>query len=124
MNSSAVESLSTTPPPGAVSLNIKERSALYAAYMPYLVGGGLFFPTNRDYCIGDEVLMLLTLPDDTRKYPVVGHVVWITPEGTHNHKLQGVGVQFKQDESGMAVRDRIDELLAGTLMSARPTHTM
>lgn len=118
------ETQASLPPPGVISLNIKERSALYAAYMPYLTGGGIFIPTNRPYRIGEEALMLLTLPDDPKKYPVVGQVVWITPDGAQSNKLQGVGVQFKQDESGIAIRARIEELLSGTLMSAKPTHTM
>lgn len=112
------------PAAGVVTLNITERSALYAAYMPYVIGGGIFIPTTKAYHIGDEILMLLGLPDDARKYPVAGRVAWITPNGTHSNKLQGVGVQFRQDESGAALRVRIEELLAGTLMSAQPTHTM
>lgn len=126
MNSHDANKTRVPPPPaaGAVTLNIKERSALYAAYMPFVAGGGVFIPTNRTYRIGDEILILLGLPDDPKKYPVIGRVAWITPDGTQSNKLQGVGVQFKQDESGIAVRDRIEELLAGTLMSAQPTHTM
>lgn len=92
--------------------------------MPYLNGGGIFFPTNRPYRIGEEVLMLLSLPEETKKFPVVGHVVWITPEGTQSNKPQGVGIQFKQNQNGIAVREKIEELLAGSLMSIRPTHTM
>jgi type IV pilus assembly protein PilZ len=112
------------PPPGVISLNIKERAALYAAYMPYVSGGGIFIPTSRHFHIGDEVFILLTLLDDPKRYPVVGYVAWITPDGAQSNKMQGIGVQFKQDESGIATRDKIEELLSGTLMSARPTHTM
>jgi type IV pilus assembly protein PilZ len=115
---------SLTPPPGAISLSIRERSTLYAAYMPFLVGGGIFIPTNRQYQIGEDVLMLLALPEDPKKFPVAGKVVWLTPEGSHSNQLQGVGIQFKQDESGLTVRSKIEELLSGTLMSAKPTHTM
>ena len=32
---------------GILSLNIKDKSALYAAYMPYVKNGGLFIPTNK-----------------------------------------------------------------------------
>ena len=35
--------------PGVLSLNIRERAALYAAYMPFLKGGGIFIPTSRQY---------------------------------------------------------------------------
>ena len=55
---------------GILSLTIKDKSALYAAYMPFISGGGLFIPTKKDYKLGDEVFMLLTLMDETEKIPV------------------------------------------------------
>lgn len=114
---------STASRPGVLSLSIKEKSALYAAYMPYLKGGGIFIPTNRAYQLGDEVFMLLNLMDDPNKLPVTGRVVWVTPEGAQGNKVQGVGVQFSDTESGMSARNKIEGLLGGSKTS-RPTHTM
>lgn len=110
------------PRSGVLSLNIRDKLALYAAYMPYLKGGGLFIPTNKPYRLGDEVLMLVSLMDDNQKMPVAGRVAWITPVTTG--KIQGVGVQFGSDESSAAARRKIENLLAGQLQSATPTHTM
>ena len=80
--------------PGVLSLSIKEKSALFAAYMPFLKGGGIFIPTTKTYRLGDEVFMLLSLMDDPNKLPVAGKVIWITPPGSQGNKTQGVGVQF------------------------------
>lgn len=110
--------------PGVLSLSIKEKSALYAAYMPYLKYGGIFIPTNKIYRIGDEVFMLLTLMTDPSKLPVAGRVVWITPAGAQGGKTQGIGVEFAANESGGAARNKIEGLLGGSLKSTRPTHTM
>lgn len=110
--------------PGVLSLNIREKSALYAAYMPSLKGGGIFIPTNKSYRIGDDVFMLLSLLGDPNKLPVAGHVVWITPSGTQGNKVQGIGVQFNSDDSGTAARIKIEGLLGSYLHSSRPTHTM
>ncbi|MBT9612506.1 MAG: PilZ domain-containing protein [Burkholderiales bacterium] len=110
--------------PGVLSLSIKEKSALYAAYMPYLKYGGIFIPTNKVYRIGDEVFMLLTLMTDPSKLPVAGRVVWITPAGAQGGKTQGIGVEFAANESGNAARNKIEGLLGGSLKSTRPTHTM
>ena len=110
--------------PGAISLNIKERSILYAAYMPYIRGGGIFIPTARPYRLGDEIFMLISLMDDPNKLPVAGRVIWLTPPGCHGNRVQGVGVQFKDDDSGQLVRSRIESLLAGQLQLNRPTHTL
>ena len=110
--------------PGVLSLSIKEKSALFAAYMPFIKGGGLFIPTNKGHKMGEEVFMLLTLLDDPSKLPVSGKVVWVTPAGAHGGRTQGVGVQFAFNESGKAAQNKIEGLLGGSLKSARPTHTM
>ena len=110
--------------PGVLSLSIKEKPALYAAYMPYLKGGGIFIPTTKTYRLGDEVFMLLTLMDDPNKLPVAGKVVWITPAEAQGNKSQGIGVQFSDNESGIAARNKVEGLLGGNLKSTRPTHTM
>jgi type IV pilus assembly protein PilZ len=119
---SAAESQSSRP--GAISLNIKEKAILYAAYMPFVKGGGIFIPTARSYKLGDEIFMLITLMDDPGKMPVAGRVMWITPGGCHGNRVQGVGVQFKDDESGAAAKTRIEALLTGQLQLSRQTHTM
>jgi type IV pilus assembly protein PilZ len=112
-----------TPKPGVVSLAIKEKGALYAAYMPFLKGGGLFIPTNRSYRIGDEVFMLLSLLEDPNRIKVAGRVAWITPVQQGN-RPQGIGVQFSDSEGGIEAKNKIEGLLAGVLKSTRPTHTM
>lgn len=110
--------------PGVLSLSIKEKSALFAAYMPFVKGGGLFIPTNKSHKMGEEVFMLLTLMDDPAKLPVSGKVVWVTPTGAHGGRTQGVGVQFSFNESGKAAQNKIEGLLGGSLKSVRPTHTL
>ena len=109
--------------PGVLSLAIKEKSALYAAYMPYVKGGGLFIPTNKNFKIGEEVFMLLSLVDDPMKLKVVGKVIWITPVAQAN-RPQGIGVQFSEKDGGIEVKNKIESLLGGALKANRPTHTM
>ena len=110
--------------PGVLSLNIREKAALYAAYMPFLKGGGIFIPTSRSYALGEEVFMLLSLMDDPQRIAVQGRVVWITPEGVQGNRTQGIGVQFTQDDTGAAARAAIEKILGETLASSRPTHTL
>lgn len=108
---------------GILSLTIKDKSALYAAYMEYVKGGGLFIPTNKKYNLGDEVFMLLTLMGDSERIPVAGKIVWITPMGAEGSRSTGVGVQFNDQDGGIA-RSKIETYLAGTSDSGRITHTM
>lgn len=109
--------------PAVLSLAIKEKAALYAAYMPYLKNGGIFVPTNRPYNLGDEVYLILTLMDDPTKLPVAGRVVWVSPAGASN-RTPGIGVHFPADEGGINARKRIEDVLGSALKSARPTHTI
>ena len=110
--------------PGALSLNIREISILYAAYMPFLKGGGLFIPTTKPYRMGDEIFMLISLLGDPNKIPVAGKVAWITPAGGQGGRAQGIGVQFHADDAGTAARLQIEALLDGQIKPGRPTHTM
>jgi type IV pilus assembly protein PilZ len=109
--------------PSVLSLSIKEKAALYAAYMPYLKNGGIFVPTTRSYQLGDDVYLILTLLDDPTKVPVAGKVVWISP-AAGGSKTPGIGVHFPSDESGQTARKRIEDALGANLKSARPTHTL
>lgn len=109
--------------PGVLSLAIKEKAALYAAYMPYVKGGGLFIPTNKNFKMGEEVFMLLSLVDDPVKLKVVGKVIWVSPSPVNN-RPQGVGVQFSEKDGGIEVKNKIESILGGALKSNRPTHTM
>jgi type IV pilus assembly protein PilZ len=122
--SEAENKLHLTPRPSVLSLNINSKSALYAAYMPFIKRGALFIPTTRIYALGDEVFMLLTLMDEPARLPIAGSVIWITPAGAQGNKNQGIGVQFSGDESGQAARNKIETILGGHLGSARPTHTI
>ena len=107
---------------GILSLTIKDKAVLYAAYMPFLEHGGLFVPTNKEYKIGDEVFMLLNLMDEPDKIPIAGKVVWITPKGAQGNRTAGIGVQFSEEDA--QANAKIENHLAGSLESDRPTHTM
>jgi len=109
--------------PSVLSLAIKEKAALYAAYMPYLKNGGIFVPTSKPYQLGDEVYLILTLMDDPAKLPLAGKVVWISPAGG-GARQPGIGVHFPADETGINARKKIEDLLGTTLKSPRPTHTI
>lgn len=124
--------MSTTPPPSSapivrpsvIQLSIKEKAALYAAYMPLLADGGIFIPTTKEYALGDDVYVLLSLPDDMQRYPVAGKVVWVTPAKAAGGRTQGVGISFPKDEKSRQLKLRIEEILGAHMNSDRPTQTI
>ncbi|MFT0212430.1 PilZ domain-containing protein [Pseudomonas sp. F1_0610] len=105
-----------------LNLTIKDKAVLYATYMPFIKNGGLFIPTNKNYKIGDDVFLLLTLMEEPDKLPVTGKVIWITPTGAQGNRAAGVGVQFGPND--LMVKNKIETYLAGTLKSDRRTYTL
>jgi len=110
--------------PSVIQLVFREKGALYAAYVPILLDGGLFVPTTREYKIGDDIYLLLSLPDDPQRYPVAGKIAWITPANASGGRTQGVGVRFPNDEKTRLLKLKIEELLGTQLQSAKPTQTI
>ena len=109
------EARSPAPPaaasrPSVIQLVFREKAALYAAYMPLLTDGGLFVPTTRDYKLGEDIYLLLTLPEDPQRYPVAGKVAWVTPANASGGRTQGVGVRFPGDEKTRLLKLRIEEI--------------
>jgi type IV pilus assembly protein PilZ len=106
-----------------LSFVIKDKSALYASYMPFVKNGGLFIPTTKRYQLGDEIFLLLQLMDEPDRIPVAGKVIWVTPPGAEGNRSVGVGIQFSEQDKGVA-RHKIEEYLVGVINSERQTHTM
>ena len=109
---------------GILSLAVKDKASLYNAYIPYVKNGGIFVPTPKRYFLGDEVFVLLTLPDSSERLPVAGKVIWVTPVGAQGARTAGIGVQFAETSEGEAIKNRIETMLAGSLSGEKPTHTM
>lgn len=121
-NSSA--SASAAARPSVIQLSIKEKAALYAAYIPLFKEGGIFVPTTREHRLGDDVYVLITLPDDVQRYPVAGKVAWISPPRSTGNRTQGVGVRFPTDEKSVSLKLQIEQILGARLASDRPTQTI
>jgi len=110
--------------PSVIQLVFREKGALYAAYISLFSEGGLFVPTTREYKLGDDIYLLLSLPDDPQRYPVAGKVGWITPANASGGRTQGVGVRFPTDDKTRVLKLKIEEILGTTISSSKPTQTI
>ncbi len=110
--------------PSVIQLVFREKGALYAAYIPAFTEGGLFVPTTRDYRLGDDIYLLLSLPDDGQRYPVAGKIAWITPANASGGRTQGVGVKFPNDDKTRQLRVKIEQILGTSVSSSKPTQTL
>ena len=114
----------STGRPAVIQLVFREKGALYAAYIPLFSDGGLFVPTTREYKLGEDMYLLLSLPDDPQRFPVAGKVAWLTPANAAGGRTQGVGVRFPNDDKSRLLRIKIEEVLGTSISSAKPTQTL
>ena len=110
--------------PSVIQLVFREKGALYAAYVSVFNEGGLFVPSTREYQLGDDIYLLLSLPGDPQRYPVAGKVGWITPANTSGGRTQGVGVRFPSDDKTRQLKMKIEEILGTSIQSNKPTQTL
>ena len=106
-----------------ISMTIKDKQALFMAYMPAVTNGGLFVPTKRNYEMGDELFLLVRIIDEPEPVKISGHVVWVSPAGSTGNRPQGVGIQFSGDDAPQA-KALIERRLGVSLSLDRKTHTM
>jgi type IV pilus assembly protein PilZ len=115
--------LTKKPSIGISTLTIKDKKKLYRAYMPFITNGGLFIPTKRNYKMGEEVLMLLSLMDEKERLPLAGKIIWKTPQGCDDNQAAGIGIQLSNKDGGK-VKNKIEAYLAGALELEHSTYTM
>ena len=124
MNSPTPASNAAAARPSVLQLSIKEKAALYAAYIPLFADGGIFVPTTKEYRLGEDVYLLLTLPQDPQRYPIAGKVGWVTPAGAGGNRTQGIGVRFPKDSKIDELRFKIEQILGTSLQADRATQTI
>lgn len=102
-----------SPRGGAIiQANMSDRAMLQACYMPYINGGGLFVASKQVVTLGQELLVIAGLPEQTQKFPITGKVIWISPQQVGS-KPQGFAIQLS-GEKGMLFRNEAERLLAGS----------
>lgn len=93
------------------TIDINDKYKLIGAYMSFIQNGGIFLP-GLSHEMGDDLYLLIRLPEDNIKNPIEAKVVWI------QHKTPtteaGVGVQFKVDEISEYLKNKITSLALGT----------
>ena len=88
--------------------------------MPMFTEGGIFVPTTRDYKLGDDIYLLLSLPDDPQRYPVAGKVGWITPANASGRPHAGRRRPLSgRREEPRRCKLRIEEALGTSISSVQ-----
>jgi type IV pilus assembly protein PilZ len=107
---------------GIINYPIRDLQTLYSSYLPFVSGGALFVPSNRTFPLGEDVFVVVTLPESTERTPLTGKVVWVTHR-TQGSRPAGFALQLSGDD-GARLKNEIEKMLVGILTSDRPTYTM
>lgn len=109
--------------PGILTVEMKNKQALYSSYMPFIKNGGMFISTKKAHRLGEEVFALLYLEEQDEKMPVAGKVIWVTPNNAQGRRQPGIGIQFSPQDNG-ATQKKIEAIIAGMKDTDHPSHTM
>lgn len=101
----------------------RDAKTLYAHYIQKFTHGGIFVPTTREFEMGADVIVALSLPERPERFALGGRVAWVTPPKAPYGRSQGVGIAFQDDDKSKAVRDAISAVLGDLLNSGRGTQT-
>lgn len=100
-------------PPSVLSISFPNRQALADSHMPFLKNGGVFIPTDKEYEIGDKVIVMVTTLDGL-KMPATGTVAWMNPGPDSGNRFPiGIGVHLDGDEKCRALAARMNTDSAG-----------
>ena len=103
-------------PDRKVHITIPDGKILAQAWMPFVKNGGLFIPTQDDARLGDDVILVVTLPDAAKPIRVLGHIVWLSPSDADSDKPAGWGIQFSERDNGQT-RSHIEACLQRLALS-------
>ncbi|MBN3860578.1 pilus assembly protein [Neisseriaceae bacterium PsAf] len=105
-----------------IQLHIDDLDWLYKSYMKFVTEGGIYFFSNEDFLIGDEVFLILSIEIDfvNKKYPMRTEIIW---KNAHLSE-KGYGVSFGADEVAKMAKKDIETLLENVLDSDKKTFTM
>ncbi len=108
---------------GIIQLDITDSRMLYNCYMPFVKGCGIFYPELSGQKLGDEVFLLLKLPDTEEQFATAAKVVWKNSPQKLGRRIPGLGLQIMGKDADK-IRERITQLLGKQIDSPMPTATM
>lgn len=108
-----------------IECQILDIVQLYRAYMPFVKGGAIFLPTEKENIkLGDILKIKLSLPEAKGDFAFSGKVIWITPRKLLSEEIKtGIGVHIDGPEAS-EIREQIETLIKDYLNSDQPTDTM
>lgn len=107
------------------NVNILDKRELYRSYMPFIKTGGLYIPFNNDITshkisLGQNIFIILTLLESSKKHPIPGKIVWIQRSGIY----KGFGFSFGDTTPAKLLKEQIENLILELTLKKEPTYTL
>jgi|GEM_PF-2335232 len=99
-----------------VKIAFASKNELAKAYIKQFKYGGIFIAGNFNYSLGEELFLIIGLPESNEPVAVSGKVNWASPVSAVGYP-SGVGVHFNSDKAGQDARSRIEIMLGGLLQN-------
>lgn len=99
-----------------ITVQYPTQELLANCYMPFIKSGGVFLPMpneSHDIQVGASMILMIVLPGETSKKPIMGKVAWITPPHSSSGAMEGVGVAFDDNPANVKVKNEIEGMLTG-----------
>lgn len=105
-----------------IKVNVPSKQDLLKMYIQQFKFGGIFVGGNYSYQLGEEVFLIITLPESGDNIAVSGKVNWVSPSSTVGYPA-GIGVHFNQDRAGSDAKSKIEIMLGGSLQNQVNSYT-
>lgn len=94
------------------------KGELARSYIKQFKQGGIFITDSHGaYELGDEVFLIINLPENNEPLAINGKVQWVSPSSAVGYPA-GIGVQFNSDRAGQDARSKIEVMLGGLLQNS------
>ena len=90
--------------PAFYSLVLDDAAAAAKVWLPFLKPGGLLVTTRREHALGEEVVVLVQLPDGA-KHSVSGRVAWISADSLSTRRQSTAGIALVGEEGVVALAE-------------------
>ena len=90
--------------PAFYSLVLDDAAGAAKVWLPFLKPGGLLVTTRREHVLGEEVVVLVQLPDGVT-HSVSGRVAWISADSLSPRRQSSAGVALEGEEGLVALAE-------------------
>lgn len=100
-----------------IRVTFNNKNELTKAYIKHFKYGGIFIAGNLNYTYGEEIFLIVGLPEGSEPIAVSGKIDWLSPASAVGYP-PGIGVHFNFERAGQDAKSKIEIMLGGLLQNS------